>query len=244
VKLEDRFKAIKSYVSSSYRRFSSAYRDYPKEILDLIVFHKLHFYMPEVEAQKSYRRLKTAFVDWNEVRISSVKEIREVFDGVPDCLELSIFVKDFLEHLHLENQSVSLEFLVERNLGDIRRYLRGFKGVEPATIDLVLRLRKDHPVLPVSAPMERTLLRLGVVRRQQSREQKEKYLHNLVEGAAALPFHHFFLKHSREICPPEDENVQCPSCGIRNSCSYYKRRLKKASPAKSRNGKPTLKRRS
>jgi endonuclease III len=227
VKAHEKIKAVTSYVTSSYRRFASAYRNYPREILDLIVFHKLHFYMPESDAIQSFRRLKTAFVDWNEVRISSVKEIQEVFEGVPDALELAIFVKDFLEYLHRENQSTSLEFLVEKNLSDIRKYLRAIKGVEPATISMVLRLRKDYPVVPLSAPMERSLLRLGLVRAQDSRDRKEKSLHHLVGPEQVLPLHHFFLRHSRETCPPEEEKVQCTTCGLKGSCDYFGRRRRR-----------------
>lgn len=235
MKAQEKLRTVTGYANSSYRRFRNAYRNYPREVLDLIVLHKIHYYMPAAEALQAFRRLKTAFVDWNEVRISSVMEIQEVFDGVPDSLELAIFVKDFLEQLHRQNQSTSLEFLAEKNLEEIRRYLRGIKGVDSATIGMVLRLRKDYPVLPLSAPMERSLLRLGVVRPGHNRQQKEKYLHELVEKDQALAFHHFFLKHSREICPPEDENVQCKSCGIRGACSYYERR------SRSLNGRSGLK---
>ncbi len=227
MKAQDKIRALTNFVETSSRPLNAAYRNYPKEILELVLFHKMHFYMSEEEALQRFRRLKTAFVDWNEVRISSVKEIQEVFEGIPDSLDLSIFVKDLLEQLHRQNQVMSLEFLAEKNLGDIRRYLRGIKGVDPATIDLILRLRKEHPVLPVSASMERTFLRLGVVRPGDNREQKEKYLHNLIDQEQALPFHHFFLEHSREICPPDEEKIQCASCGIRRSCNYYQRRQKR-----------------
>jgi len=221
---QDKLKSLKTYVTSSYRRINSAYRNYPREILDLIVFHKLHFYMGAGEAVQAYRRLKTAFVDWNEVRISSVKEIQEVFEGVPDALELAIFVKDFLEQLHRENQSVSLEFLVEKNLADIRRYLKGIKGVDPATIGMVLRLRKDYPSLPINSAMERSMVRLGLVRPGGKRDQQEKQLHTMIDPEQAISFHHFFLDHSRETCPPDEEKVQCGSCLIRRSCNYYERR--------------------
>jgi len=238
VKAQEKIKAITQHVETSYRRNSSGFKNYPTDILELIIFHKIHFYMPEAEALQCFRRMKNTFVDWNEVRISTVKEIQEVFNGVSDSLDLAIFIKDFLECLHRQNQSVSLEFLAEKNLGDIRRYLRGIRGVDPATITMVLRLRKEHPVLPVSSSMERTFLRLGVVRPGDNRDQKEKFLHNLVHQDQALPFHHFFLKHSREICPPEEDKLQCSSCEIRKTCTYFKRHHRRL------NGKSSHKQRS
>ena len=83
-------------------------------------------------------------------------------------------------------------------------------------------------MLPVSDSMEPALERLGVVRPGDKREQKEKYLHNLVDQDQALSFHHYFLMHSREICPPDEEKIQCLSCGIRRSCNYYERHQKRA----------------
>ena len=228
MKAEERIKAISEFVQASYRRMNGVYRDYPRDILELIIFHKIHFHAPEQDALQCFRRLKTAFVDWNEVRISSLREIQEVFYGTEDSLGLAIFVKDLLEHLHRQNQSTSLEFLADKNLADIRRYLRGIKGLDPATIDLVLRIRKEYPVLPMSAPMELTLTRLGVVRPHDNRQQKERYLHTLVDQSHALSFHHFFLKHSREICPPEEDKILCPDCGIRRSCTYFGRRRRRS----------------
>ena len=47
---------------------------YPAAILDLIIFHKLHLSLSASSALRGYKALKDRFVDWNEVRISSVRE--------------------------------------------------------------------------------------------------------------------------------------------------------------------------
>ena len=86
---------------------------------------------------------------------------------------------------------------------------------------MVLRLRKEYPMLPVDPRMEPSLIRLGIVRQKDNRDQKGKYLHTLVDEDSAIRFHHFFLSHSRETCPPDESQLQCVSCGIRNSCDYY-----------------------
>lgn len=232
LKAQEKIKAITNFAEAAKRISKSAYQNYPREILELIIFHKIHFYMSAPDALQRFRRLKSSFVDWNELRISALKEIQDVFEGVEDSLDLAIFIKDLLELLHRENQTVSLEFLAEKPLAEIRRYLKEIKGLDPATVNLVLRIRKEHPVLPVSSSMERTLLRLGLVRPGDNREQKEKYLHTLVDQDQALSFHHFLLMHSREICPPDEEKVQCSECGIRQSCAYFEKRRKRAGARK------------
>ena len=232
LKAQEKIKAIANFVETTKSISKSAYQNYPREILELIIFHKIHFYMSAQDALQRFRRLKSSFVDWNELRISALKEIQDVFEGVEDSLDLAIFIKDLLELLHRENQTVSLEFLAEKPLSEIRRYLKEIKGLDPATVNLVLRIRKEHPVLPVSASMERTLLRLGLVRPGDNREQKERYLHTLVDQDQALSFHHFLLTHSREICPPDEEKIQCSECGIRQSCAYFEKRRKRAGARK------------
>ena len=75
MKLAEKVRAIALQALQFGRRWTRARGEYPTQILDLIIFHKLHSAMAADLALKSYRQLKEKFVDWNEVRISSVHEI-------------------------------------------------------------------------------------------------------------------------------------------------------------------------
>lgn len=196
---------------------------YPSKILDLIIFHKLHLGLPTEDAMKSYQRLQERFVDWNETRVSSVREIQEAIDFCPGSLELAVFIKNLLEFVHREHQSVSLEFLAEQNLGDIRQYLKQFKGIDNATVELILLLRKEYPVFPLNEGAETVLRRLGILRATSTPLQRAKQLHDLVEPDQTLNLHHFLLNHSREVCPPETTRVDCQSCDLREMCAFYAR---------------------
>jgi endonuclease III len=196
---------------------------YPASVLDLIVFHKLHLSLSAASALRSYRALKERFVDWNEVRISSVREIQEALSTAEGSLDLAVFVKDLLELIHRERQDLNLEFLVEENHGEIRRFLKQVRGLDSSTVELVLRQRKEHPVLPLNPALEIVLERLGVCRVSDTLVQKEKQLHELVGPEKGLLVHHFLLDHSLRVCPPEEESVDCPSCGFRSICAFYAR---------------------
>lgn len=222
MKTEDQIKSLTSHVVEAYKDGPNYEERYPKDILDLVVFHKIHFYMEESDALACHRKLKSDFVDWNEVRVSSVREIQETLGNSADTLEIAIFIKGLLEFLHRERHLVCMEFLGEENITEIRRFLRRIKGLDATTINMILRVRKDYPILPVNASMESTLLRLGLVRRTHTRDQKAKFLHGIIREDLAIPFHHFILNHSREICPPDEERIQCSACDIRNSCNYYR----------------------
>lgn len=217
---------------------------YPWSFLDLIMFHKLHLSMSAEKAVKGFRALKESFVDWNEVRISSVREIQEALAFCPGSLDLAVFVKDILEVLHRERQDVSLEFLAEMNLGEIRQFLKQFKRLDPSTAEVILRVRKGYPVLPIAPAVETVLERLGVLRKGETRAKMEKDLAAQISPEKTLLVHHFLLNHSFELCPPEEEAVACSSCSLRPLCAFYARAGKRAprggrSPARS----PAAKRR-
>jgi endonuclease III len=194
---------------------------YPTQVVDLIIFHKLHLELPSASALKTFQNLKAAFVDWNEVRVSTFREIQDVFVGGQNTLALAIFIKELLEFVHRERQQMSLEFLMEENLGDIRRYLKQVRGLDTSTVNLILRVRKEHPVLPLNRSMEAVLHRLGLLRNAETRDKKERTLHELVEPGKAIAVHHFLLNHSQEYCPPEEEKVNCSHCCMRRMCAFY-----------------------
>ncbi|MBI4606657.1 MAG: hypothetical protein HY721_32235 [Planctomycetes bacterium] len=196
---------------------------YPSTVLDLIIFHKLHICLPAENALKSYRHLRSSFVDWNEVRISTVREIQEALSAPAGSLDIAVFIKDLLEFVHRERQDLNLEFLVEQTSTDIRRFLKQVRGLDTSTIEMVLRQRKEYPVFPLNPALVTVLNRLGVLRNSETILQQEKALHELVDPRRALLLHHFLLDHSRRVCPPDVASVDCPSCRIRQICAFYAR---------------------
>ena len=221
MKVQDRLKGVVSHAKDTYRKVRG--NDYPPEILDLIIFHKIHLFLDEKSALQSFKRLKSNFVDWNEVRISSLPEIQESLGPSPSSLGLAVFIKDFLDFLHSSNQTVNLEHLAEENITEIRKFLRQIRGMDASTVSMVLRMRKEYPVIPIDPNMEPALVRMGLVKKTDNRDQKARYLNTVVEDDTALAFHHFLIEHAREVCPPEDDEVQCPSCRLSKFCHYFER---------------------
>jgi endonuclease III len=163
-------------------------------------------------------------VDWNEVRVTSLREIQEQLPESANSLEIAIFIKDFLEFVHREHHSLSLEFLAGENLTEIRRYLKQIRGVDGSTVDLILFLRKEYPVFPLNQSMEAVLRRLGIARNGVTRDQRERQLYEFIAPERNLTLHHYLLNHSRELCPLDDADLDCPHCSLRTICSYYARK--------------------
>lgn len=240
MKVQDRLRGVTTHANERYKQTGE--HEYPSAIHELIIYHKIRLHLEDRKStEQSFRRLKTNFVDWNEVRISSIPEIQEALGQAASSLSVSVFIKDFLDFIHGQNQTVDLEYLGEENLTEIRRFLRQIKGIDPATISMVLHLRKEYPVLPVSPSMEPSLIRMGLVRTKDNRDQKGRYLHSVVEEKSLLPFHHFLVHHSQETCPPDEDNVQCKVCSLTKFCQYYEKVGKRKKKASARGAKAATK---
>ena len=223
---------------NSLRKTEGGERDYPQKLLDLVIFHQLHVVLSAEHALRGYRALKEDFVDWNEVRVSSIREIQEALGLCPNSLELSVFIKDLLELLHRERQDVSLEFLAEKSLGEIRQYLKRFRTLDTSTAEFLIRTRREHPVLPLSHSMEVVLNRLGILGKGDSRPKNEKTLHESLDPSQSLLLHHYLLNHAVEVCPPDENEIDCPSCNLRHMCAFYARSGKKPRRIQEKDARP------
>ena len=244
MKLREKVLAIQEHAVRHGRLWAPLPQEYPTEVVDLIVYHQLHLSMPVEPALRSFRQLKEDFVDWNEVRVSSLREVQEEIADGPQALQLAVFIKDLLDFVHRERQDVSLEFLMEQNLGEIRKYLRRVRGLDGSTVDLVLRVRKEYPVFPISPAMGAVLQRLGLRRRTETRGRMERLLHEIVEPTKALLLHYFLLNMSQRWCPPDEAYLDCPKCSMRPLCAFYSqwslRHGKKNSPKNPRSTRSSV----
>jgi hypothetical protein len=178
---------------------------YPSSVIEILIYHRLHFHMSPGAALTAFERLRTEFVDWNELRVSPIREIQEQLrDGV-DSLELSVFVKDLLEQVHSDRHKIDLDSILEGNLSDIRKHLKQVRDVEPSSIELVLLLRKLHPVVPLSEDEIALLTSLGLVKDSDTLDRKMKVLHDLIGADAAHTLHHLTLEVCRRGKTTSDE---------------------------------------
>jgi endonuclease III len=230
--------ALTEHALKVCKRTTYTVETYPKDVLTIVLFHRIHLSMPWEKALKAYQALQHEFVDWNEIRVSSLRELQEHLRGADNQLELAVFIKDFLEHVQRERHNLCLESLVEENLTDVRRFFRSVRGIEAATVDLVLNLRKGHPVFPLTQAMETVLVKLGICQKTATRDQRQKRLFTLVEPPeAALTLHHFLVDLGRELDleGPVDK-LAIPSLPSNNLATFFRQLVakskKKASSSK------------
>lgn len=187
------------------------------------------------KVRKCYNHLKSEFVDWNEVRVSVIRDIQIGLKNSYDSLELAVFIKDFLEFIHRELHEVCLEKLREENLSEIRRFLKQIKGMKPATIEMALMQLKEHPILPLTLEMEKMLVKLSLAKKAETRDRKGKRFYELVGPEKVLPLHHYLLYHTNvyekmghtEELPPELSLGRSRAAKTKKSATSAKKKARK-----------------
>lgn len=195
----------------------------PSGGIDIAVFHMLHLQMPISSAERSFLRLKRSFVDWNEVRISSVREIQAAIGSSMAAEGVAQSIHAFLWKVHQDQHETSLEFLNELTIAQVRRYLRSVGCMSTATIDLILRLKKAQSIIPLDKSSERVLVRIGIVPSGFTTRQKQRFLQRLVPEEEVVNFHRSVVDLARRLCPEDEEGVRCRKCPMRRGCTFCRR---------------------
>ncbi len=188
--------------------------------LDILFLSHLALQMSLADAKKAFVAIKTQFVDWNEIRISTTGEVKEILRGATEPLELAIFLKDFLQRLFLEQHHVGLEFLRDRSNPEIRSFFKKHPGFAESSIGLLLERVNDYPVVPLEVSTQPFLERVGFGAAGTTPLARQKELYEKIPRDRVLAVSLLINEHGRATCPPSDEALDCPDCPLKRGCPF------------------------
>src|SRR5262245_46105062 len=83
----------------------------PLPVLEQFVFALCRENATDEQARAAYKNLESKFFDWNEVRVSSVRELEEALAGLPDAESRAQRLIAFLQEVFETTYSFDLEGL-------------------------------------------------------------------------------------------------------------------------------------
>src|ERR1700761_232549 len=89
-----------------------------------------HFEM----AEKVLQVVKTSFYDWNEVRVTTVKELSEVMHELPEPVKAAARLKGILQTVFESEYAFDLETLKKQNIGQAVKRLQKMEGATPFNV--------------------------------------------------------------------------------------------------------------
>ncbi len=107
------------------------------------------------QAEEALASVQEAFFDWNEVRVSSVRELAEVMARLPDPPAAATRLKKSLQHVFEDSYTFDLESLRKKNLGPAEEDLRKIGGVTRFMVSYVVQSALGGHSIPIDAGVAR-----------------------------------------------------------------------------------------
>lgn len=187
------------------------------------------------QADRSFKQLSTSFFDWNEVRVSSVRELEECFDGMNRRVDRSNRIIQFLQELFETTFSYEMEFLHKKGVKNASKHLSRYQAANDYLGAWVTQRALGGHAIPVDPPTLRVCKRTGLV----DEDQKEvleirSSLEHLVPKAKGTEFTDVISMIGVEFCHESQPN--CKGCPLNSECKFAQSHAKGAAkkPAKSK----------
>jgi len=187
-------------------------------------------------ADQAFAVLRERFFDWNEVRVSSVREIEEVFADLPNAEARAQRLVSLLQEVFETTFSFDLEILHKKGLKQAAKQLSRYEGANDYAVAWVIQQSLGGHAIPLDNDSIRVLRRLGLLDSdQEDLEALRGTMEHLVPKARGPLFNDLLSILADEVCWEESPN--CPACSLRHDCPTGQENQRPAVAAE-RGGRP------
>jgi endonuclease-3 len=158
---------VHKVLKKHYKPVAPAERPLLEQLLFAACLENAHF----ERAEQAFASLLEAFFDWNEVRVSTVKELAEALQLLPDPMTAAGNLRRLLQSVFESTYSFELESLRKQNLGVAIKQLEKLDGSTPFTVAYVTQTVLGGHSIPIDRGALDCLLILGII--SESEHEKE-----------------------------------------------------------------------
>jgi endonuclease-3 len=169
------------------------------------------------QADRAYRGLCERFFDWNEVRVSSVRELEEAFEGMSNAEGRAQRLIAFLQEVFETTFSFDLDGLQKKGLKQAAKQLARYQAANDYVSAWVVQRSLGGHAIPLDGPTLRCARRLGLLEGTEAdKEAARASLEHLVPKAKGPQFTDLISTLAGDLCWEEEPN--CPSCPLAHDC--------------------------
>jgi endonuclease-3 len=187
------------------------------------------------KADQAFRFLRERFFDWNEIRVSSVREVEEAFAGFPQPDVRAQRLIDFLQEVFETTFSFDLDPLHKKGLKQAAKQLSRYQAANDYAVAWVIQQSLGGHAIPLDIPTLRVLRRLGLIETDQGdMEALRASVEHLIPKIRGPLFSELVSALAAEYC--WEEKPHCGACPMASACPSAQ--TANDSPAPSRAGRP------
>ncbi len=174
----------------------------------------------DVNRDRAFEALRSAFPSWEEVRDAEAGDVIEAIKTAGLANQKGPRIQAVLRQITDQKGSLDLEFLRDQPPEQVRSWLLSFKGVGPKTAAIVMQFALDMPAFPVDTHIHRVTQRLGLCPKGASADKAHKILARLFPPETYYAAHLNIIRHGREVC--KARRPECQRCVLTDLCAYYR----------------------
>ena len=128
------------------------------------------------QASEAFGKLKTLYIEWNEIRVSSTNELAEVMDCLTDPAAAAHRIRRTLHNLYESFYDYDIDFLTKENLGKAQKTIKSFQGKAKKMLDFVVDYVTQNGLgghcIPLNLTAYEILLILDIISKNERRFKK------------------------------------------------------------------------
>jgi endonuclease III len=168
-------------------------------------------------ADLAFRNLREHYFDWNEIRVSSSRELADSMDCLPDAENRGQRIIDFLQEVFETTFSFDLEGLQKKGLKQAAKQLSRYQAASDYIVASVIQHSLGGHAIPLDNATLRLLRRAGMIEHEtEDLEALRGSLEHHIPKAKGVLFSDVVSSIAYENCL-EDE-PRCPSCPLCPHC--------------------------
>jgi endonuclease-3 len=135
-----------------------------------------------------FAKLEQDYFDWNEVRVTTVRELSEVMSVLTDPEDAARRLKRTLQSVFETHYSFDLEFYKKQNLGKSLKEIEKYNGVTPFTLAYVAQNALGGHSIPVNQGVFGVLLVLGIISEAEAAKQRVPGMERAISKSKGVEF--------------------------------------------------------
>ncbi|MDY3556464.1 hypothetical protein R5W24_005630 [Gemmata sp. JC717] len=211
----------------------------PRQLLEELIFAICREGSTTEDAEEAYARIRKVFVDWNEIRVSTVQEVADALRPLPNPGPRAGWIIGVLHAVFEMNYSYDLGDMEKKGLKNaakqISRYFNAkdletkglkqaakqierFKRVNDFAVAWVVQRSLGGHAIPLDGPTFRVLRRLNVVEEAEAEDMESLRggIEHVIPKARGEEFTELMSLHAKETCI--EKTPLCGQCVLKGDC--------------------------
>ncbi len=158
--------------------------------VDAVIYGIVCEHRSETAAQRAMKKFRDGFVDWNDVRVSRIDEIAEVFhDGADTSRITAVALTTVLRTIFDEHHALTLAALKKQGKRPAKQVLDELRGASPFVVNYCMLTALDGHAVPLTPDMTAYLKQNNVVDPGADDEEIQGFLTRHIAAKDAYEFY-------------------------------------------------------